>query len=217
MECQNYKKREISNHYDYASATQGEDYNSHQLLQHSQESYTHNEGQGGFPFRINTVNVPIPQAYPVSVEKRIPVPVGVAINRPVAVELPQPYQITIERRIPVIVKRPVPYTVRVPVQVPIVQRVEIPIHRPYPILVPRPVTIPIPRPVIVESQFPVIINGEDDDNVGEGGLEGNNGEQEHDNYKYPNELFSIQNFHNQFINGNEEKGKVSNNQYFSHQ
>lgn len=134
--------------------------------EHSGHGFGHFSGDSN-QIITNTVTVPIPQPYPVTVEKRVPFPVHVPVSRPVPVEVPKPYRVTVEKPVPVEVNRPVPYTVRVPVKVPVIQRVEVPVPKPYPVPVHKPYPVPVPKPIYVETKVPIVIgNHEQGANLG---------------------------------------------------
>ncbi|CAG9817523.1 unnamed protein product [Phaedon cochleariae] len=104
---------------------------------------------GGNHFQTVTQNVPVP----------IPQPYPVIVNRPVQVPVPQPYPVVVSRPVPVQVTRtvpvPVPQPYRVPVQVP----VQVPVPQPYPVSVPQPYPVRIPQTILVPVPQPVNVGG----------------------------------------------------------
>lgn len=131
-------------------------YNGHGSYGQFSSGYGHSSQEPNIITK--TIEVPIPQPYPVTVDRHVPFHVKVPVDRPYKVEVPKPYTVVVERPVPVHVDRPVPYEVRVPIKVPVIQRVEIPVPRPYPVHVDKPYTVHVPKPIYVEKQVPVYIN-----------------------------------------------------------
>ena len=65
------------------------------------------------------VKYPLPQPYPVTMEKKVPytvkIPVQVEVKKPYPVEVPKPYPVYVEKKVPFIVEKEVPYPVKVEV------------------------------------------------------------------------------------------------------
>lgn len=107
------------------------------------------------------VKIPVPQPYPVHVEKKVPylvkVPVEVKVEKPYPVHVPKPYPVYIEKKVPYAVEKKVPYPVKVEVKVPV--HVPHPVHvpKPYPVKVPVPKPYPVKVPVYIEKKIPIYI------------------------------------------------------------
>jgi hypothetical protein len=93
------------------------------------------------------VEYPVPQPYPVTVEKRVPYVVKV----PVQVEVKKPYPVYVEKR----VEKKVPYPVEVKVKVPVAVSHHVHVPKPYPVPVHVPKPYPVEVPVYVENKVPV--------------------------------------------------------------
>ncbi|XP_072384566.1 uncharacterized protein [Diabrotica undecimpunctata] len=109
-----------------------------------------------------TVNVPVPQPYPVPVEKKIPypvkVPVAIKVDKPYPVHVPKPYPVHIDKPYPVKIVKDVPFPVKVPYKVPVPVKVPVHIPKPYPVPVHKPVPVHVPDIQIVKKLFPVVIH-----------------------------------------------------------
>jgi hypothetical protein len=81
------------------------------------------------------VKVPVPQPYPVHVEKKVPypvkVPVEVKVEKPYPVHVPKPYPVYIEKKVPYPVEKKVPYPVKVEVKVPVPVPHPVHVFKPY--------------------------------------------------------------------------------------
>lgn len=103
----------------------------------------HHYHQGGqYPTHIHTAttitkSVPVPQPYPVTVEKHVPYPVAapypVEVPKPYPVAVPKPYPVAVAKPYAVPVDRPYPVPVPQPYPVPVVKHVGIPVHHAYPL------------------------------------------------------------------------------------
>lgn len=102
--------------------------------------------QRHYPTHVHTAttitkSVPVPQPYPVTIEKHVPYPVAapypVEVPRPYPVAVPKPYPVTVDRPYPVHVDRPYPVAVPQPYVVPVVKHVGVPVPQPYPVDVHR--------------------------------------------------------------------------------
>ena len=118
------------------------------------------------------LNVPVPQLYPVHVEKKIPVPfrvpVPVHVEKPFPVPVPKLYPVIVEKKIPYPIETKVPYPVKVPVRVPVPVPRPVRVPKPYPVKVPVPQPYAVNVPVIVEKKVPVYLKDNQDDSFGEG-------------------------------------------------
>ena len=126
------------------------------------------------------VKVPVPQPYPVTVEKNVPypvkVPVEVKVEKPVPVHVEKPYPVYVERKVPYAVEKHVPYPVEVPIKVPVPVPHTVHVPKPYPVHIPKPV--PVPHPVYIEKNVPVYIKKEDGTQESEG-FDSFGGEEDH--------------------------------------
>ena len=107
------------------------------------------------------VKIPVPQPYPVHVEKKVPypvkVPVEVKVEKPYPVHVPKPYPVYIEKKVPYPVEKKVPYPVKVEVKVPVPVPHPVHVPKPYPVKVPVPKPYPVKVPVYIEKKIPIYI------------------------------------------------------------
>ena len=124
------------------------------------------------------VQFPLPQPYPVHVEKKVPVPfrvpVPVHVEKPFPIPVPKLYPVIVEHKVPYPVEKKIPYPVKVPVKVPVPVPHPVHIPKPYPVQVPVPQPYPVAVPVVVEKKVPVLVKDNHEDGI-EGGLEGGHG------------------------------------------
>lgn len=105
------------------------------------------------------VRVPVPQPYPVTVERIVPypvtVPLQVEVDKPVPVYVDKPVPVHVEREVLYPVEKHVPYPVLVSLNVPVPVPHTVHVPKPYPVHVPKP--IPVPQPVYIEKSVPVYV------------------------------------------------------------
>lgn len=111
---------------------------------------------------VRKVGIPIPQPFPVPVERKVPFevhhPVDVPVERPYKVPVPVDVPVKIFKDIPVHVERKVPVLVKVPVKIPVKVPYKVYHTKPVPVPIWKKVPIPVPKPVFVKKPVPVAIH-----------------------------------------------------------
>jgi len=159
------QKRGLGEEFSYEGTEEGQVEDSHGLTATSYSSATFGSPHKKVKTIVLTkeIKVPVPQPYPVTVEKNVPypvkVPVEVKVDKPVPVHVEKPYPVYVEKKVPYPVEKHVPYPVEVPVKVPVPVPHTVHVPKPYPVHVPKPV--PVPHPVYIEKKVPVYIKKED--------------------------------------------------------